>query len=176
MNLWFIPWPAARAWGRGRSLSMADNTPLLTSPPINSICRFPLPQKCWDGFVWTSAAVVNRDACSAGSGLVMTAFAGSFLLCIKSFLLCTLSPGQGSISSKAVTHVMRSDEMNCPISLIVLCCYFNKTWENCHWNGCCTGGRFVIFFPVSHPDRWHGMRPCKRISIANKLTFSSSFP
>lgn len=112
----------------------------------------------------------------AGSGLVMTAFSGNFLLYIKSFLLCNLSPGQGNISRKAVTPVNRSDEMNCPISLIVLCCYFNKTWDNCHWNRCCTGGRFVIFFPVSHPDRWRGMRPCKQSALPTSWPFPLPLP
>lgn len=122
-----------------------------------------------------SLKLAGLDVYSTASGLGTVAFAGSFLLWIKSFLVCVLSPGWGSASSKVVTHVMRSGEMHHPVPFAALCWCFTKTGDNCHWDGCCLW-KVCHFSPVSHPDRWREMiRSSRIISIANELTFSSSY-
>jgi len=50
----------------------------------------------------------------------------------KSFPLCILLSGWSTISSKVETHFMRSGEMICPVSLMILYCYSNGTLDNCH--------------------------------------------
>lgn len=58
---------------------------------------------------------------------------GVFFLDTKSFPLCfSLLSGQSNISSKIETHFRKSGEMICPVSLIILYCYFNRTLDNCH--------------------------------------------
>lgn len=125
--------------------------------------------------ILTGTALGKGDVEGTGSGAVVMSFAGSFFPPCKSFLLSILLSGQGRISSKVATLFMRRGEMSCPVPLVALHWGFNGTLCGCHWDVGCAIRRFVIFSPVSHPDRWCEMIPCRHtISIANELTFSSS--
>lgn len=172
-------WWVGCAWdlprSTGRSLQHAQWCSILSFSPMNFLCQLPFLWSCQCCLVLGGTALGKGDLEATGSGAVVTSFAGICFSPCKSFLLSVLLSGKGKISSKVAALFLRRGEMSCPVPLAALHCDFNGTLGDCHWDVGCAVRRFVTCFPVSHPDRWREMRPCRHIiSIANVLTFSSS--